>query len=161
MIDGRFSATVSSPPSTSRVTVMVSPSTVSLLAKVPCDQPSSAASIGPVALMSSSIACLPRMMSPGFSSSAIAFSSLATASGCRSTSVSTKMPRSAPIASAVRIVSAHWATPMEMATISVATPFSFRRTASSTAISSNGFIDIFTPDVSMPVLSVFTRTFTL
>ena len=71
------------------------------------------------------------------------------------------MPRSAPIASAVRMVSAHCGTPMETATISVATPFSFRRTASSTAISSNGFIDIFTPEVSMPEPSVFTRTFTL
>ena len=50
---------------------------------------------------------------------------------------------------------------METATISVATPFSFRRTASSTAISSNGFIDILTPAVSMPVPSAFTRTFTL
>ena len=50
---------------------------------------------------------------------------------------------------------------MEIATISVATPFSFRRTASSTAISSNGFIDILTPEVSIPVLSVFTRTLTL
>ena len=34
--------------------------------------------------------------------------------------------------------------PQDTATISVATPFSFRRTASSTAISSNGFIDILT-----------------
>ncbi len=50
---------------------------------------------------------------------------------------------------------------METATISVAMPFSFRRTASSTAISSNGFIDIFTPAVSTPVPSAFTRTFTL
>ena len=65
------------------------------------------------------------------------------------------------MASAVRIVSAHCATPSETATISVATPFSFRRTASSMAISSNGFIDIFTPAVSMPEPSAFTRTFTL
>ena len=45
--------------------------------------------------------------------------------------------------------------------ISVATPFSFRRTASSTAISSNGFIDILTPAVSTPEPSAFTRTLTL
>ncbi len=44
---------------------------------------------------------------------------------------------------------------------SVATPFSFRRTASSMEISSNGFIDIFTPAVSTPVPSAFTRTLTL
>ncbi len=128
---------------------------------MPCGQPSSAASIWPVALMSSSIACLPRMISFGCSLSAIAFSSLATASGCSSTSVSTRMPRSAPMASAVRIVSAHCGTPRETAMISVATPFSFRRTASSTPISSNGFIDIFTPAVSTPEPSAFTRTFTL
>ncbi len=44
---------------------------------------------------------------------------------------------------------------------SVATPFSFRRTASSTAISSKGFMLIFTLAMSTPVLSDFTRTFTL
>ena len=71
------------------------------------------------------------------------------------------MPRSAPIASAVRSVSWQAATPMEMATISVATPRSFRRTASSMAISSNGFIAIFTPASSTPLWSDFTRTFTL
>ena len=74
---------------------------------MPCGQPSRAASIWPVALMSSSIACLPRMISLGCSLSAIALSSLATASGCSSASVSTRMPRSAPMASAVRMVSAH------------------------------------------------------
>ena len=54
----------------------------------------------------------------GCSLSAIAFSSLATASGCNSTSVSTRMPRSAPMASAVRIVSAHCGSRCETATIS-------------------------------------------
>jgi len=44
---------------------------------------------------------------------------------------------------------------------SVATPFSFSRTASSTAISSKGFMLIFTLAMSTPVLSDFTRTFTL
>ena len=71
------------------------------------------------------------------------------------------MPRSAPIAIAVRNVSWHCGRPQETATISVATPFSFRRTASSTAISSKGFIDIFTFAMSTPVWSDFTRTFTL
>ena len=49
----------------------------------------------------------------------------------------------------------------ETATISVATPFSFRRTASSTAISSNGFMDIFTLASSTPEPSGLTRIFTL
>ena len=101
------------------------------------------------------------MIRPGCSLSASALSNLATASGCSSTSVSTRMPRSAPMASAVRMVSAQAGRPMETATTSVATPFSFSRTASSTPISSNGFIDIFTPDVSTPVPSAFTRTLTL
>src|SRR6185436_20504420 len=64
-------------------------------------------------------------------------------------------------ASAVRSVSWHAAMPQETASTSVATPFSLRRTASSTAISSNGFIDIFTFAVSTPDPSGFTRTLTL
>ena len=52
---------------------------------MPCAQPSSAASIWPVWLASSSIACLPRITSPGFSASTTPFSTLATPSGstCR------------------------------------------------------------------------------
>ena len=61
------------------------------------------------------------------------------------------MPRSAPMAIAVRSVSWHCVMPHEMATTSVAMPFSFRRTASSMAISSNGFIDILTLAMSTPV----------
>ena len=52
-------------------------------------------------------------------------------------------------------------TPSVLGSISVATPFSLRRTASSTEISSNGFIDILTFCVSTPLPSGFTRTFTL
>ena len=52
-------------------------------------------------------------------------------------------------------------TPQLTAMTSVTTPFSFRRTASSTAISSNGFMLIFTLAMSTPVWSDFTRTFTL
>ena len=52
-------------------------------------------------------------------------------------------------------------TPADTAITSVATPASRKRTASSTAISSNGFIDIFTFAMSTPVPSDFTRTFTL
>ena len=45
--------------------------------------------------------------------------------------------------------------------LSVAAPFSFRRMASSTAISSNGFMLILTLARSTPVPSAFTRGFTL
>ena len=54
------------------------------------------------------------------------------------------------MASAVRIVSAAWLGPIETATISVAAPFSLSRIASSTAISSKGFIDILTLASSTP-----------
>jgi hypothetical protein len=128
---------------------------------VPWPQPSSAASIWPVWLQSSSIACLPRITSCGCSWSITAFRHLATASGSSSASLCTWTPRSAPIASAVRIVSCAWVTPSDTATISVATPFSFRRTASSTAISSNGFIENLTLAVSTPRPSDFTRILTL
>ena len=64
------------------------------------------------------------------------------------------------MASAVRIVSAACAGPIETATISVALPASLSRTASSTAISSNGFIDILTLASSTPEPSALTRTFT-
>src|SRR5687767_11818594 len=71
------------------------------------------------------------------------------------------MARSAPIARAVRRVSWQACTPQETTTISVAAPASFRRTASSTAISSKGFIDILTLAVSTPLPSALTRTLTL
>ena len=90
---------------------------------------------------------------------------MATASGSMSLWTSsaaiTRIARSAPIASAVRSVSCACFTPMLTATISVATPFSFSRIASSTAISSKGFIDIFTLARSTPDPSAFTRAFTL
>jgi hypothetical protein len=50
---------------------------------------------------------------------------------------------------------------METATTSVAFPASRRRSASSTAISSKGFIDILTLASSTPEPSAFTRTRTL
>lgn len=65
------------------------------------------------------------------------------------------------MAIAVRSVSWHCATPQLTAITSVATPFSLSRTASSTAISSKGFMLIFTFAMSTPVPSDFTRTFTL
>jgi len=71
------------------------------------------------------------------------------------------MARSAPMAIAVRSVSWHCVTPQDTAITSVTTPFSFRRTASSTAISSKGFMLILTLAMSTPVPSLLTRTLTL
>ena len=65
------------------------------------------------------------------------------------------------MARAVRIVSCACCGPIETATTSVALPFSFSRSASSTAISSNGFIDILTLASSTPEPSGLTRIFTL
>ena len=143
----------------------LAPSISSFEAKVAWPQPRSAESICPVAFMSLSMACLPAMTSSAPSALATAARILATARGsmswCTSSAATTRMPRSAPIASAVRIVSAACFTPTETTTISVATPFSFSRIASSTAISSKGFIDIFTFDRSTPDPSARTRAFTL
>jgi len=61
----------------------------------------------------------------------------------------------------VRKVSWHCWTPHDTAITSVAAPFSFSRTASSTAISSNGFMLILTLAMSTPVPSDLTRTLTL
>src|SRR3974390_1131323 len=70
------------------------------------------------------------------------------------------MPRRRPMASAVRMVSEACCGPIGPAAISVALPASLSRIASSTAISSNGFIDILTLASSTPVPSDFTRIFT-
>ena len=64
------------------------------------------------------------------------------------------------MASAVRMVSAACGGPIETQTISVALPASLSRIASSTAISSNGFIDILTLASSTPEPSALTRIFT-
>mmetsp|Transcript_54556 Transcript_54556/g.130713 ORF Transcript_54556/g.130713 Transcript_54556/m.130713 type:complete len:239 (-) Transcript_54556:87-803(-) len=159
---GSFMARVSRPPSTSRMTsTSPLPSLkVSCDAKAPCGHPMRAASIWPVWLQSSSIACLPRMTRPGSSFSTRALKSLATCRGTVSASVTTWIARSAPIASAVRSCSCDAVGPTVTATISVTTFFSFRRTASSTAISSKGFMLILTLAVSTPILSGLTRIFT-
>ncbi|MNC68621.1 hypothetical protein D3C75_1192420 [compost metagenome] len=59
--------------------------------------------------------------------------------------------------------SCSWAVagPTETTTISLAMPFSLRRTASSTAISQKGFMAILTLARSTPLLSALTRTLTL
>ena len=59
------------------------------------------------------------------------------------------------------MVSDACAGPIETATISVALPASFRRMASSTAISSKGFIDILMLASSTPEPSGLTRILTL
>ena len=158
---GSLSDTVSRPPSTSRVTSALPPSSFTSEANVPWAQPISAASIWPVWLESSSIACLPSNTRSGLSLAITSFKIFATASGSTVSSVCTRMPRSAPMAKAVRIVSCACFGPMDTATNSSAVPASFKRTPSSTAISSNGFIDILTFDNSTPVSSDLTRILTL
>src|SRR5690606_4610412 len=64
---GKSTSSVSRPASTSRVTVALPPSITSLLAKVACGRPQRVASIWPVWLASSSIACLPRITRSGCS----------------------------------------------------------------------------------------------
>jgi hypothetical protein len=59
------------------------------------------------------------------------------------------------------MVSAACAGPIETQTTSLAWPFSFSRNASSTAISSNGFMDILTFASSTPLPSLLTRILTL
>mmetsp|Transcript_22479 Transcript_22479/g.53943 ORF Transcript_22479/g.53943 Transcript_22479/m.53943 type:complete len:236 (-) Transcript_22479:101-808(-) len=160
MIMGRSAAMVSSPPSISRVTVARPPSRTTLEAKAAWGRPMRAASICPVWFESSSIACFPRKKRSGFSRSATALSSFATPNERTSPSILTWIARSAPMASAVLSVSCDVCGPTDTATISVTTPFSLRRTASSTAISQKGFMLIFTPAVSTPEWSGFTRILT-
>src|SRR5690606_15624874 len=74
MTAGRSTSSVSRPASTSRVTVALPSATSSFEAKVGCGRPQSVASIWPVWLASSSIACLPRITRSGDSFS-ISFSS--------------------------------------------------------------------------------------
>ena len=86
---------------------------------------------------------------------------LATAKGSISCSVFTKIPLSAPIANAVLMVSCDSCGPIEIAITSSACDASLILNACSTAISSNGFIAIFTLASSTPELSGLTLTLTL
>ena len=166
---GNKTARVCNPPSTSRVTwasrCPSSPDTTSLDAKVACGKPHRAASIWPVWLASSSMACLPITTRSGLSRATTAANSLATASGSKpaawASSSTTSTARSAPMAMAVRSTSWLTVVPQLTATTSVATPDSLSRTASSTAISSKGFMLIFTLAMSTSEPSGLTRTFTL
>ena len=89
-------------------------------------------------------ACLPKIIRSGFSSSTMFFKTLEIASGSRSESVSTSVALSAPSASAVLSCSWESDLPTDTATTSEAWPDSFNLTASSKAISQNGFTAIFT-----------------
>ena len=115
--------------------------------------------------MSLSIACLPAITSPAPSASITAFRIFATASGSMSfwtsSAATTRIARSAPMASAVLSVSCDCFTPIETAMTSSAMPFSLSRIASSTAISSKGFMLILTLARSTPLPSALTRTLTL
>ena len=97
------------------------------------------------------MACLPTMMSVGPSLLASSLRIFATANGSISPSWRTCIPLSAPIASAVLMVSWHCWTPTETAIISSQIPASLSLIACSTDISSKGFIDIFTFASSTPV----------
>src|SRR3989442_1589715 len=144
-------ASVSSPPSTSRVTLadFWSPASSSLEAKVACGHCSSSASICPTQFESSSIACLPRRTRSGFSLSTSFWRTRATASGSSVCSESTRMARSAPMAIPVRSCSCALFVPIETSTTSLPATFSFTRSASSIAISSKGLITHFTLSPTM------------
>ena len=81
MTAGRSTSSVSRPASTSRVTFALLSASSSFEANVACGRSHSAASIWPVWLLSSSMACLPRMTRNGCSRSTSFSSTRATASG--------------------------------------------------------------------------------
>ena len=104
---GIFKLTVCKPPSTSRVTKTSSACRSTFEAKVPCDQPAAPTAFDRSGCSRRRSLALPTMTRPGSSFSTSAFSIFATASGSVASSCRTKMPRSAPIARAVRMVSWH------------------------------------------------------
>ncbi|MNI74634.1 hypothetical protein D3C73_1307330 [compost metagenome] len=86
---GRSTSSVSRPASTSRVTVALPSAMSSLLAKVACGRPQRVASIWPVWLASSSMACLPRITRSGCSFSTSLSRVRAAVSGWMAWSVTT------------------------------------------------------------------------
>ena len=80
----------------------------------------------------------------------------ATARESSSCSASTRMARSAPMASPVRSCSDDVLPPMLTSTTSAPPPLSFRRSASSMAISSNGLTTYLRLSVTMPLPSGLT-----
>ena len=117
---------------------------------MPWGQPSSAASIWPVWLQSSSIACLPMMTSCGCS---LLDDRLQRLGDGQWLQLGVGLHQDGAVGPhGQRRAQGFLAGLDAQATtiISVAVPASFRRTASSTAISSKGFIDILTLAVSTP-----------
>src|ERR1700730_17000119 len=141
---------VSRPPSTSRTTVHLVPAISTLEAKVACGHPSISASIWPTWLESSSIACLPMITRPGFSSPTIFAITRAIVRLSSAWSARTRIARSAPIANPVRNCSCQVCRPIEINTTSPPPCFSLIRSASSRAISSNGLITHLTLSVAIP-----------
>ena len=152
---GSWTSRTSRPPSTSRATCTdflsaprsrpgffafssVDSSDSFFEANVAWPHPAYSASSWPVTLSSTSTACLPISTSSGFSFSITFCSRRATASLSRKPSCFTRMPRSAPIASAERISACAAAPPMLTATTSEGAFASRSRSDSSTPISSNG-----------------------
>ncbi len=135
----------STPPSTSRPTSSdcLSPASSIDAANVACGQPSLAASIWPTWLASPSTACLPMTTRSGFSAAMMPCSTFTTTSESICSSLATTwIARSAPIASVVRSSFAASSGPIVTTTISppvraLVSPFSSRRSAVSTAYSSN------------------------
>ena len=102
---GKVTCMFSMPPSTSLLTFAILSSISILLAKVACGQFNKAATIWLVAFISSSMACFPKIIKSIFSFLAIDEMIFAIFSGSKVSLTSTKMPESAPIASAFLIVS--------------------------------------------------------
>ena len=157
---GSVTSIVSSPPSTSRVTFAFLFSAVNSTfdANVACGHPSTAARICPTWLLSSSTDCFPISTRSAFSSAATFASTFATASESRSVPASTSTARSAPIASAVRTCCSPSFGPTVTTTTSPVS-FSRIRSASSTAISQNGFTTIFMLSRTIPLPSPLIFTF--
>ena len=102
---GSATSIFSIPPSTSRLTTAFLSEISTLLAKVACGQPSKAAIICPVAFISSSIACFPKIIRSILSFLATDEIILAMLRGSRLFVASIKIPESAPMARAFLIVS--------------------------------------------------------
>ena len=132
----------SRPPSVSRVhcaRVLFSRNSIFEM-KVACGQPNNPASICPTWFESSSTACLPMNTICGASFATNARRIRATAYGSSARASSIRIARSTPIARAARICSSAAVSAIVTPTISVASPRSRMRSASSIAISSNGLM---------------------
>ncbi|EEQ40022.1 conserved hypothetical protein [Clavispora lusitaniae ATCC 42720] len=154
MIIGKSACNVSAPPSTSSVTLILSPLISTLDAFVAWGQFNKPAKICPVWLASSSIDCLPKITKLEPSLSTTFCNILATVKGSTSASpTSTKVVVSAPLARAVLKISCDFVGPMETAWIFSTNPLfaSSIFNDSSKAMSQNGLISNFTPFVSTPV----------